>query len=77
MLKYSRIVITDSSVGLHEVIQNLEKRVLDNPNAFIDHLWDECFPQRFLVMRNKTAFAKLKQINQYGLTFDCDDEELE
>lgn len=74
MLKYSRLVITDSSIGLLEVIKKLEQRVKDNPNAFVDHLWDECFPQRFLVMRNKTAFAKLKQINQYGLTFYCDDE---
>ena len=74
MLKYSRVVITDSSIGLLEVIQKLEKRVQENPNAFVDHLWDECFPQRFLVMRNKTAFSKLKQINQYGLTFECEDD---
>ena len=60
MLKYSRLIITDSSVGLVEMVKKLQQRVTDNPDAFTNRAWDECFPQRFIVMRNEAAFIKLK-----------------
>ena len=65
-MKNSRVVITDSSSGLKEVIRGLQKHVLDHPNDYINRTWDECFPQRFIVMKNFYAFQSLKNILQFG-----------
>ena len=76
-LKNTRIVITDSSSGLTEVIRGLQQYVKDHPNEFINRTWDECFPQRFIVMRNINAFQSLKHTLQYGHPVNAEEAEKE
>ena len=74
-LKNSRIVITDSSSDMTNIIKSLQQHVKDNPNDYINRTWDECFPQRFLTINNNQAFSSLKQILQHGSPqFAADDD---
>ena len=75
MLQNSRIVITDSSDGLPEVVKNLETTVNDHTDIYANRTWDECFPQRVMVMQNLAAFLKLKQVLQYGSKVENEQEE--
>ena len=76
MLKNSRIVITDSSSGLTEIIRGLQQHVKDHPQDYLNRSWDECFPMRFLVMKNTHSFHSLKQMLQYGSVFEQDEDVL-
>ena len=73
MLKDSRLIITNSSEGLAEVVEKMQQRVNENESMFTNRSWDECFPQRYLVVRNYAVFMKLKQILQYGSKISRDD----
>ena len=48
-------------------------RVCGAPGAggrvYLNRSWDECFPMRFLVMKNTHSFHSLKQMLQYGSAF--------
>ena len=43
-LMHARIIITESSEGLSEIVQNLENEVSQNLERYKDRSWEECFP---------------------------------
>ena len=43
-LMHARILITESSEGLHEIVQNLENEVSQNLERYKERSWEECFP---------------------------------
>ena len=64
-LKDVKMIITDSAVGLQELqdtVANLERYVQNNDHLYEGRNWEQCFPQRFLVVADSYEFLRLKKV---------------